>query len=106
MDVYRLLALHSQTNLKVYTGDAADEEAAKVITKKAHEKKMREMLEKLNALYKGKGEPLWRAARFFVVDMHKKTSRLRRPILRSSKSARAGIQYVHNWVFNSYIKRE
>lgn len=60
MDVFRLLAVHAQSNLHIYNIDAANEEAAKVVTQKEHEAKMKEAFEKLSSLYKGKGERLYR----------------------------------------------
>jgi len=106
MDVYRLIALHAQKNVKVYTGDAADEEAAKLITRKAHEKRMREALEKMKALYKGKGEVLHRTTYFGVTTMHKRTQGFSRPVRYGTKNARAGVQYVVNWAFNTVVKKE
>ena len=106
MDVYRLLALHAQSNLKVYKEDAADEDAAKVVTKKAHEKRMREALDKMNALYKGKGEPLFRRRHFALVAMDKKTAAFRRAVHSSAINARAGIKTVIQWAFNNIIKKE
>jgi len=106
MDVYRLLALHSQSNLKVYKEDAADEDAAKVVTKKAHEKRLREALDKMNALYKGKGENLWRARHFVLVAMDKKTNAFRRNVHFRATSARTGVNTVVQWAYNNIIKKE
>lgn len=104
MDVFRLLALHAQKNLNIYTSEASTEEAAKVVTLKEHEAKMREAFEKLNGLYKGKGEVLYKNYHFFLVGMNPKNNAIGIYDNYNLNNARQGVTRLMQQAFNRFIK--
>lgn len=106
MDCYRLLALWAQSNLNVYKSDAADEAAAKVVTQKAHDEKLKAKVDEMNGVYKGKGEALHKAVHFFIATLDRKTRKVSRPYDFSSANAKDAVTRLAQWAFNNILQKE
>jgi hypothetical protein len=106
MDVYRLIATHAQTKHDLYKKEAKNEEELKLVTKKAHEKKLTDQLDKLNKIYIGKGEALFRRATFFVVTYDRRTDAVARPVNIGSASVKTAVQQMNKYAFDNIVKKD
>jgi hypothetical protein len=83
-----------------------NEEELKLVTKKAHEKKLAEALEKLNKIYVGKGEALFRRATFFVVTYDRRTDAVARPVNIGTASVKTAVQQMNKYTFDNIVKKD
>ena len=72
-DVYELIAKYAQDELSLYKDSAYDEKTIKLVTQKQIVEKQEKALKKLQELFKGTGERLYREYYFFAVSFDRRT---------------------------------
>jgi hypothetical protein len=70
LDVYDMMAVYCQTQLKVQVTSGTDEAAASVETREEMSAKWTKKFEKVKGFYKGKGETLQKSYYFFLATYH------------------------------------
>jgi hypothetical protein len=105
-DVFRMLATYAQTKLQLYTKDVHTEQDAKMETQDDFDKRMGEQLEKLKAIYKGPGVPLFRQTTFSIVTFDKRTDLITRPWSQRSNSLKVSLSRMARWAFDNVLRKE
>lgn len=72
-DAYQLIAIYAQKTVEIYKDSGYDEKALKLVTRREVIEKQQKALKKLQELYKGKGERLYKSYTFFVAYYDRKS---------------------------------
>lgn len=104
-DVYEMLARYAQDELEVYVDSGYDEAALKLVTQKEIVEKQQAALKKLQGLYSGKGERLYKAYYFYVTTFDRRSKAMNLVWGRSEWNMKTAFNQMIQTVFKSIVQR-
>lgn len=104
-DVYELMAKYCQDELKLYKENAYDEKSIKLVTQKQIIEKQQKALKKLQALFKGTGERLYKQYYFLAVSYNRRTKAIGMESGFHAWNMKNAMSRLTKAIFNNIIKR-
>ena len=104
-DVYEMLAEYAQSELELYKDSGYDEKALKLVTQKEIVEKQQAALKKLQGIYSGKGERLYKAYYFYVTTLDRRTKAMNLVWGRGEWNMRTAVSNMIQTVFKTVIQR-
>lgn len=104
-DVYELIAKFCQDELKLYKDNAYDEKGIKVVTQKQIIEKQQKALKKLQELFKGSGERLYKQHYFLAVSYNRRNKGIGMETGFHAWNMKNAMNRLTKAIFNNIIKR-
>jgi len=104
-DVYELIAKFCQDELKLYKDNAYDEKGIKLVTQKQIIEKQQKALKKLQELFKGSGERLYKQYYFLAVSYNRRTKAIGMESGFHAWNMKNAMNRLTKAIFNNIIKR-